>query len=65
MAVVNWEMLNAVGWIAWAFVHILNLIGFRNRLIVLVQWAWAYFSYQRAIRLITGPSGGDAGTRSK
>ena len=42
------------GWLAWLFVHIMNLIGFRNRLIVMVQWAWAYFSYQRAIRLITG-----------
>lgn len=41
-------------WLAWLFVHIMNLIGFRNRLVVLVQWAWAYFSYQRAIRLITG-----------
>ena len=38
----------------WLFVHILNLIGFRNRLVVFVQWAWAYFSYQRSIRLITG-----------
>ena len=45
------------GWFAWLFVHILNLIGFRNRLVVLVQWAWSYFSYQRAIRLITGPPG--------
>ena len=43
-----------VAWLAWLFVHIMNLIGFRNRLVVLVQWAWAYFSYQRAIRLITG-----------
>jgi NADH dehydrogenase len=43
-----------IAWLAWLFVHILNLIGFRNRLIVLVQWAWAYFSYQRAVRLITG-----------
>ena len=42
-------------WLAWLFVHIMNLIGFRNRVVVLVQWAWAYFSYQRAIRLITGP----------
>ena len=42
------------GWLAWLFVHIFNLIGFRNRLIVMVQWAWSYFSYQRAIRLITG-----------
>jgi NADH:quinone reductase (non-electrogenic) len=43
-----------IGWLAWLFVHVLNLIGFRNRIVVLVQWAWAYFSYQRAIRLITG-----------
>jgi NADH dehydrogenase len=43
-----------LAWLAWVFVHIMNLIGFRNRVVVLVQWAWAYFSYQRAIRLITG-----------
>ena len=43
-----------MGWLAWLFVHILNLIGFRNRLVVLVQWAWAYFTYQRGIRLIAG-----------
>ena len=36
------------------FVHILNLIGFRNRLVVLVQWAWRYFTDQRSVRLITG-----------
>ena len=44
-----------IGWLAWVFVHILKLIGFRNRLVVFVQWTWSYFSYQRAIRLITGP----------
>jgi NADH dehydrogenase len=43
-----------LAWLAWLFVHILNLIGFRNRLVVMVQWAWAYFSYQRSIRLIAG-----------
>jgi NADH:ubiquinone reductase (H+-translocating) len=43
-----------IGWLAWLFVHILNLIGFRNRIVVMVQWIWSYFSYQRAIRLITG-----------
>lgn len=42
-----------IGWLAWLFVHIINLIGFRNRVVVLVQWAWAYVTYQRAIRLIT------------
>jgi NADH dehydrogenase len=46
-------------WVLWLFVHILKLTGFRNRLVVLVQWAFAYFTYQRSIRLITGdpPSG--------
>jgi NADH dehydrogenase len=43
-----------LAWLAWLFVHILNLIGFRNRLVVMLQWAWAYFSYQRGIRLIAG-----------
>jgi NADH dehydrogenase len=51
-----------IGWLAWLFVHILNLIGFRNRVIVMVQWAWAYFSYQRAIRLITSAPGGEGET---
>ena len=41
----------------WLFVHILKLTGFRNRLVVFVQWAWAYFTYQRSIRLITGRQG--------
>jgi NADH dehydrogenase len=41
-------------WLAWLFVHILWLIGFQNRLLVLTQWAWAYFSYHRGARLITG-----------
>ncbi len=48
-----------IAWQAWLFVHIMNLIGFRNRLVVLVQWAWAYFSYQRAVRLITGSGRGE------
>jgi NADH dehydrogenase len=53
------QLKGLIGWLAWLFVHIFNLIGFRNRLVVMVQWAWSYFSYQRAIRLITGgPSTG-------
>ena len=51
-----------VGWLAWLFVHIFNLIGFRNRLVVMVQWAWSYFTYQRAIRLITGGGNGASGS---
>jgi NADH:ubiquinone reductase (H+-translocating) len=39
-------------WVLWLGVHIFNLIGFRNRMFVLLNWAWDYFSYERAIRLI-------------
>jgi NADH:ubiquinone reductase (H+-translocating) len=40
-------------WVAWLFLHIMKLVGFRNRLGVLLQWAWAYFTYQKSVRLIT------------
>ena len=43
-----------IAWMAWLFVHIFFLIGFRNRIIVLVQWAWSYLTYERGARLITG-----------
>ncbi len=42
-----------MGWLMWLFVHILFLIGFRSRLSVLLQWAAAYLTYQRSVRLIT------------
>ena len=41
-------------WIFWIFLHIFWLIGFRNRFVVMTEWAWAYFSLQRRVRLITG-----------
>lgn len=40
-------------WLAWLFVHIIFLVGFRNRLVVLFQWAWAYFTFNKGARLIT------------
>ncbi len=43
-----------IAWLSWLFIHIFFLIGFRNRLIVLIQWAWSYCTYQRGARLITG-----------
>ncbi|HYE88822.1 MAG TPA: NAD(P)/FAD-dependent oxidoreductase [Vicinamibacterales bacterium] len=47
-----------IGWLLWLFVHILFLIGFRNRLSVMLQWATAYLTHQRSVRLITrNPSG--------
>ncbi len=43
-----------LAWSLWLFVHILFLIGFRNRLLVLIEWAWSYVTYDRGARLITG-----------
>jgi NADH dehydrogenase len=40
-------------WIVWLFIHVLFLVGFRNRAAVLFQWAWAYFSFNKGARLIT------------
>ena len=40
-------------WLVWLFVHIIFLVGFRNRLAVLFQWAWAYFTFNKGARLIT------------
>jgi NADH dehydrogenase len=47
-----------LAWLMWLFLHIFELIGFRNRLSVMIQWAFAYFSYQRSVRLITSPDRG-------
>jgi NADH dehydrogenase len=43
-----------LAWLSWLFIHIFFLIGFRNRIIVMIQWAWSYLTYQRSARLITG-----------
>lgn len=47
------QLSGFIAWVLWLVVHIYYLIGFRNRLIVMFQWAWAYFTAQRAVRLIT------------
>jgi len=41
-------------WFVWTFVHLMSIVGFRNRVIVLIDWVWNYFSYDRALRIITG-----------
>jgi NADH dehydrogenase len=43
-----------IAWLGWLFIHIFFLIGFRNRVIVLIDWAWSYFTMERSARLITG-----------
>ena len=52
-------------WFFWIFLHIMYLVGFRNRLVVLLQWAWAYVTYQRGARLITGRERGEEEARIK
>ncbi len=57
-AVVDLPFMHLKGWFAWyvwMFVHLIMLVGFRNRLVVFVNWAWNYLSYERAIRLIIRP----------
>lgn len=43
-----------IAWLAWLCIHIFFLIGFQNRILVLIQWAWSYFTNERGARLITG-----------
>jgi NADH dehydrogenase len=46
------ETTGFIAWLAWLFVHIFFLIGFRNRVFVLMQWAWSYFTFKKGARLI-------------
>jgi NADH dehydrogenase len=49
----GFRLAGLLAWILWLVVHIYYLIGFRNRLVTLFQWAWTYFTYNRGARLIT------------
>ena len=48
------QLSGFLAWMAWLTVHIFYLIDFRNRVVVLLDWTWAYFAYRRGSRLITG-----------
>jgi len=51
----GWIRLNGrLAWLLWGLVHIYFLIGFRNRMAVMLDWLWAYVTFQRGARLITG-----------
>ena len=58
------EMTGFVAWLAWLFIHLIYLVGFRSRFVVLFTWAWSYFAYDRGARLITSPPHGAAPPRS-
>ena len=44
-----------IAWVIWLTIHLVNLIGFRNRFVVMTQWVWSYFTFYRRVRLITRP----------
>src|SRR5262249_21686271 len=48
------KLSGVLAWLAWLFIHILFLIGFRNRFLVLFGWAWSYLTWQRGARCIPG-----------
>ena len=48
------QLSGLVAWLAWLGIHIFFLIGFRSRLVVLLDWFWAYVTYARSARLIVG-----------
>lgn len=53
----NLKVHGFVAWLIWLFVHLLYLVGFRNRAAVLLEWGWSYLTWQRGARLITGDIG--------
>jgi len=55
VADLNWLRLSGIpAWLIWIFIHLANIVQFQSRLLVLLQWAWLYISYDRSARLITG-----------
>ena len=48
------EIEGFLAWVAWLLVHLIFLVGFRNKLAVLLQWAYSYCSYKRGARIVTG-----------
>lgn len=50
----KFKLAGGLAWLAWIFIHIMYLVEFRNRVAVLLEWLWAYITYQRGVRLIVG-----------
>jgi NADH dehydrogenase len=55
VADLNWLQLSGLpAWLLWIFIHLLYIVQFQNRLLILLQWAWLYITFDRSARLITG-----------
>ena len=53
----RWHFSGYLAWLAWLFVHLVFLVGLRNKIFVFLQWAYSYVTYKRGARIITGVSG--------
>ena len=51
----GWRFTGFIAWLMWLFLHLMYLVGFRNRLNVFINWLWNYLTYDRSPRLILGP----------
>ena len=60
----RFQLTGSLAWWFWLFLHIMYLAGFRNRLSVLVEWAYSYFTYERGARLITGTESVEASSQA-
>ncbi len=57
VADLNWLQISGLpAWLIWIFIHLLYIVQFQNRLLILLQWAWLYLTFDRSARLITGKS---------
>ena len=54
-----WKFSGVLAWYAWLFVHLLQLIGFKNKIFVFLNWVWNYFTYDQSLRLIIKPKAGE------
>jgi NADH dehydrogenase len=55
VADLNWMQLSGwPAWLIWVFIHLVYIIQFQNRVLVMMQWAWLYITFDRSARLITG-----------
>jgi NADH dehydrogenase len=55
VADLNWLQISGLpAWLIWIFIHLLYIVQFQNRLLVMTQWAWLYLTWDRSARLITG-----------
>jgi NADH dehydrogenase len=57
------RLSGAVAWLFWLWAHVFFLIGFRNRIVVMAEWIWSYFTYQRHARIILGRDEASSGER--